>query len=154
MTHLSPEAKHHILLEYSRDDATRSFTALAARHSIAGGWRVLLRWHQQWNGTPQSLQRKAGTGKQRALTAAQVSRHVRAPILAANRAHRAISYSQLLPTVCAKTGVELSLRTLQQYGKEQLGAKHKHSKKRTAAESECNATCERLHACVCVEYSS
>lgn len=152
MPHLSPLTKHHILLEYSRDDTTRSFTVLAARHSIAGGWRVLLRWHQRWDGTPQSLQRKAGSGKQSALSRVHISRHVRAPILAANRAHRAISYTQLLPTVRAKTGVELSLRTLQRYGKEGHGAKHKHSKKRTAAESECNATCERLHACVCMEY--
>lgn len=154
MPHVSAETKHSILLEYSPRSPTHSFAALAARHGVCGGKSTVARWHQQWDGTARSLQRKAGSGKQRLLSRAQVSRHIRAPILAANRAHRAISYTQLLPSVRAKTGVELSLRTLRRYGKVEQGAKHKHTKKRTAAESECTATCERLHASVSVECDS
>lgn len=143
MPHLSAEAKHHILLEYAPHDATRSFAALAARHAVAGGKRTVQRWHERWNGTPASLEEQLRTGRPRVLSRAEVSRHVRAPILAANRAHRAIHYSDLLPAVREKTGKEMSLRSLQRYGKEELGAKQKHTKKRTAAESECMATCER-----------
>jgi hypothetical protein len=55
MPHLSAEAKHHILLEYAPHSATHSLAALAARHAVKGGKRVLLRWHQQWDGTAASL---------------------------------------------------------------------------------------------------
>lgn len=136
MPHLSAEAKHHILLEYAPRDTTRSFVALARRHAINGGADVVRHWHDRWDGTPVSLERKAGTGKAPLLSRAEVSRHVRAPILAANRAHRSISYPDLLPEVQRKTGKPVALRTLQQYGKEQLQARSKHTKKRTADESE------------------
>jgi len=136
MPHLTATAKHHILLEYSPRSPTHSLAALAARHGIAGGKSTLSRWLARWDGTPRSLQEQQRSGRPRTLSSAQVSRHIRAPILAANRAHRAVSYTQLLPSVQAKTGKELSLRTLQHYGRQELGAKQKHTKKRTAAESE------------------
>jgi len=150
MPHLSAEAKHHILLEYAARDTTRSFAALARRHAVTGGARTVQRWHARWDGTPASLQEKARSGRPRILSRAQVSRHVRTPILAANRAHRAVSYTDLLPEVQRKTGKQLALRTLREYGKQQLGARNKHTKKRTADESECTATqqmrCELLPA--------
>jgi hypothetical protein len=46
--------------------------------------------------------------------------------------------------VQAATGKQLSLRSLQRYGKEDLRAKQRHSKKRTAAESERTAAYARL----------
>jgi hypothetical protein len=143
MPHLSAEAKHHILLEYAPHSHTHGFPALAARHAVAGGARAVQRWHERWDGTPASLERKAGSGAARAFSAAQVSRHIRAPILAANRAHRAIHYTDLLHKVQQKTRTEISLRSLQRYGKEELGAKQKHTKKRTAAESEYTAARKR-----------
>lgn len=135
-SHFSAAAKHHILLEYSPRSSSHSFAALARRHAVRGGERSIRRWHQRWDGSPASLQRKEGSGKTPTLTAAEVSRHVRAPILAANRAHRAISYPDLLPEVQRKTGKLLSLRSLRRYGKEELGARHRRGKKRTADESE------------------
>ena len=150
-SHFSADTKHHILLDYAAHDAARSFAALAARHAVAGGARTVQRWHCRWDRTPQSLERRSGSGKARTLTAAEVSRHIRAPILAANRAHRAISYTDLLSEVQRKTGKELSLRSLRRYGKEQLGARDKHSKKRTADESECNSTCEGERALLDME---
>jgi hypothetical protein len=151
MSHLNAEAKHHILLEYLPRDAHHSFSALARRHAVAGGERTIRRWHQRWNGTPHSLERKDGSGKARILTAAEVTRHIRAPILAANRSHRAIHYTELLPEVKRKTGKEISLRSLQQYGKEELAIKQKHTKKRTASESEWIHTSERVSACMLSE---
>ena len=136
MPHLSAEVKHHILLEYAPRDTTRSFAALARRLAVKGGAGVVRHWHDRWDGTPASLKRKEGTGKAPLLSRAEVSRHLRAPILAANRAHRAISYPDLLPEVQRKTGKPIALQTLQQYGKEKLEARSKHTKKRTADESE------------------
>jgi len=136
MPHLSAEAKHRILLEFAARDTTRSFAALAQRHGVAGGARVVRRWYARWDGTQRSLERKAGTGRAPLLSRAEVSRHVRAPILAANRSHRAIRYTDLLPEVRRKTGKQLSIQTLRRYGKAELGARDKHTKKRTADESE------------------
>lgn len=124
---------------------------LARRHAVKGGRDVLRRWLQRWDGSPASLERHAGSGKARALSRAEVSRHVRAPILAANRAHRAIHYTDLLPRVQAATGKQLSIQTLRRYGKGELGAKQKHTKKRTAAESECNNTCKMRFPLLLVE---
>jgi hypothetical protein len=142
MPQLSAEAKHHILLEYTPHDATRSFAALAHRHAVKGGERTIRRWHQRWNGTVHSLERKEGSGKARTLTAAEVDRYVRSPIRAANRAHRAIHYTELLPEVQSKTGKQISIQSLRRYGKEELAVKQKHTKKRTAEESECTRTCD------------
>jgi transposase len=136
MTQLSADAKYHILLEYRPRSPTHSFAALAARHNVKGGKQTLYRWHRQWDGTARSLQRKEVSGRPRILSRAQVSRHVRAPILAANRAHRTVHYTNLLPSVLRRTGKQLTLRTLQRYGKEELGARQKHTRKRTTDESE------------------
>ena len=154
MSHLSAEVKHHILLEYSPHSPTHSFAALAARHGVSGGARTLQRWHARWDHSPQSLERREGSGKARMLSRAQVSRHVRAPILAANRAHRAVHYTHLLPAVRRKTGKQVSIQTLRRYGTKELGAKQKHSKKRTADESKCSDIGERECVHVCVEYDA
>jgi hypothetical protein len=151
MPHFSPETKHAILLEYTPRSPTHGWEALARRHAIQGGGRTLRNWHRRWDGTAASLQDKQRSGRPPALSRAQVSRHVRAPILAANRAHRAVHYTELLPEVRQKTGTEVSLRSLQRYGKKELGARDKHSKKRTSDESEYNSTVERRDASLCVE---
>lgn len=143
MPHLSADAKHAILLEYSPRSATHSFAALAQRHGVEGGWRVVKRWHERWDATARSLEEKPRSGRPHTLSSAQVQQHVRAPILAANREHRAISYTQLLPSVQRATGTELTLRTLQRYGKKELGARNKHTTKRTRDERQCNAAGRR-----------
>ena len=136
MSHLSAEVKHAILLEYTPRSATHSFAALAARHAVEGGADVVRHWHDRWDGTLQSLEEKQRAGRPRALSSEQVEEYIRAPIAAANAVHRAVHY----PTVAAEareaTGVEVSLRTVQRYGKEELGAKKGKGKKRTADERE------------------
>ena len=88
--------------------STLHMTPLAASpHSLLATQckeeRVVRRWHR--NGSAASLERRAASGKAPVLSRAQVSCHVRAPILAANRAHRAIHYTELLPAVRQKTGL-------------------------------------------------
>lgn len=70
----------------------------------------------------------------------EVQQHVRAPILRANRAHKAVHYPAVVESVRQRTGKEVSLRTLRRYGKEELGARQRKGKKRTAEESECTHT--------------
>jgi len=132
--------KHSILSHYCAGDRAASFRALARRFAVKGGAAVIQRWHQRWDGTPQSLEHKKGAGRPRALSRREVQQHVRTPILRANRAHKAVHYTKLLSTVQAKTGKQIALRTLQDYGKQELGAKQRRGKKRTAEESECRHT--------------
>jgi hypothetical protein len=148
MPQLSAEAKHHIVLEYRAHTPNHSFAALAARHSIAGGAQVVCRWHQRWDGTAASLQRKEGGVRPRALNSREVQQHVRTPILRANRAHKAVHYTALLPSVRAKTGKEVSLQTLRRYGKEELEAKQRKGKKRTADECECTQSRKEGDRCL------
>ena len=150
MPHLSAEVKHSILLEYIPHSTTHSFAALslARRHDVAGGGEVVRRWHQRWNRTPQSLERREGSGATPILTPSEISRHIRAPILAANRSQRAIHYPDVWKQVQTKTGKKIALRTLQQYGKEKCQIKERTTHKRTRAECECRqASCI---ACACV----
>jgi hypothetical protein len=140
MSQLPASTKHAILLEYSPRSPTHSFSALAARHHIRGGESTIRKWHVRWDGTPDSLEHKRGAGRPHMLTPSEVSRYVRAPILAANRAHKAVHYSDLLSKVRQKTGKEIALRTLEHYGQQELHANKKMTKKRTAAESECTQT--------------
>jgi hypothetical protein len=154
MSSYTPQQKHRILTHYRAGERGAGFKALARRFAVAGGATLVSQWHARWDGTPASLQEQQRSGRPRLLSAAEVSRHVRAPILAANRAHRAISYPQLLPQVQLKTGKQLSLRSLQRYGKEMAGATAKATKKRTAVESECTRIGERERACMLTEHVS
>lgn len=151
MPHLSAETKHHILLAYSPHDTAHGFAALARRHGIKGGHETVRQWHLRWDGTVNSLKERKKTGRPGILSRAEVSRHVRAPILAANRSHRAIHYTSLLPSVQAKTGKHISIQTLRRIGKQELGAKQKRSKKRTADESESTEAHEREQTCLPME---
>lgn len=141
MKQLSAEAKHHILLQYSPRSPTHSFAALAARAGGGLDESTVRKWHARWNGTAQSLQRKAVTGRPRVLSAAQVTRHVLPSIRAANRKGVALHYTTLLPAVQRATGRRPALRTLRRYG-QQVGVKQKRSKKRT--QGECKKLCMKL----------
>lgn len=136
MLHLSADAKHAILLEYIPGSRTHGFAALARRHGVKGGRWVIARWHERWDGSAASLEEQPHSGRPRTLSSREVNQHIRVPILDANRAHAAVHYSDLLPSVRLATGRNMSLRTVQRYGKEELGARDKRTRKRTADERE------------------
>ena len=137
----TPQQKHRILTHYRAGKRGAGFAALARRFDITGGAAVIKRWHDKWDGTPQSLHHKQGAGRPRTLSSREVQQHVRAPILRANRKHRVVHYAQVQKAVQASTGKNLSLRTVQRYGKEELKARSTHGKKRTA--EECKSTTGR-----------
>lgn len=136
MSSFTPQQKHNILTHYSAHQRGAGFKALARRFAVQGGHKLIREWHARWDGTPVSLEHKGGAGRPRVLSTRQVQQHVRAPILRANQAHTAIHYTDLRASIQRKTGKSPSLRTVQRYGKEEQGAKQKHTKKRTAVESE------------------
>src|SRR5689334_13400326 len=120
MKHFSATTKHHILLEYSPRSATNSFSALAARHGVKGGWRTIKSWFDQWDQTVESLQRKEGSGRPRIMNKQQVERHIAVPIRKANQSHKPISYPKVLEGIAQKTDLQPSLRTVQRYGEKDL----------------------------------
>lgn len=140
MSQLSARQKHDILVHCAAARGSENEVDVARLHGAIVSRETIWRWRQRWNGTPESLERHEGSGTRPILTPSEVSRHIRAPILAANRAHRAVSYTQLLPEVQRKTRKSIALRTLQQIGQEQLGIKSQHTIKRTEQEGESTHT--------------
>ncbi len=149
MKQLTAQQKHDILIHCESRRADQTECDVAALHGGTVDRATIWRWRSRWDRTPHSLEHAPTPGRPRTLTSAEISRHVRAPILAANRAHRAVSYTKLLPEVRRKTGKAIALRTLQQTGKEQLNVAAKHTRKRTADERQCIHTSEIARACVC-----
>jgi hypothetical protein len=141
MSLLTPDLKHHILTQYLPSSRDNSFGALARRYNIKGGKRTIHRWYARWDGTPASLEHRPGAGRPRLLSAAQLRDTIALPIQNRNRAHHAIHYTELLPTVRDRTGASVSLRTIQRYGKEIVRARDKSTRSRTAAESKCIYIC-------------
>lgn len=132
----TPQLKHHILSQYQSHSHQDSYETLAVRYNVAGGGSTIRKWHDKWNGTPESLERKKGSGRHRLLTRTQVYRYISQPIIKKNRHHRPVHYTQLLPSVRANINyADISLRTIQREGK-QLQIKKKRGMKRTSAESQ------------------
>jgi hypothetical protein len=121
------EQKNMILTLYRHHDRSSSFSALARRFCIKGGKGTVQRWHRRWNHDAASLLRKKGAGRPRILSKPQVTRYVRQPIQRSNRKHEPIHYSTLLPRVIDNSGKNLSLRTLQRYGKEDAHCRAKRT---------------------------
>jgi len=136
MSHLTPNFKHDILKQYLPHSRDNSFATLARRYNIKGGKGTIQRWYARWNGSPGSLEQRAGAGRPRLLSAAQIRDTIALPIRNRNRAHRAIHYTELLPTVRERTGTTVSLPTIQRYGKEIVRARDRSTRSRTAAEGE------------------
>jgi hypothetical protein len=135
MPHLTSNQKHNILMLYQSHDTTHTFKSLAHQYNIKGGEKVIRNWYHQWNGTPQSLERKKGSGKTALLSSNDINNYIRTPIRNKNRSSKPIHYPQLLSSIHKKTGKKISLRTIQNYGKQKLGVKQKRTIKRTSKES-------------------
>jgi hypothetical protein len=134
MSELTPDLKHHILTQYLPSSHDNSFAALAHRYNIKGGKRTIQRWYARWDGTPASLERRAGAGRHRLLSSAQIRDTITLPILNHNRAHRPVHYTELLSSVRTKTGTSVSLPTIQRYGKQIVRARDRSTRSLTAAE--------------------
>jgi transposase len=145
MTYFTSQQKHNILIHLQSRRSDQSPDDIAALHDVAGGRRTLNNWKRRWNGSAASLERKTGSGRHRLLSTTQVNNLIRTPIKNKNRSHTAVNYPQLLPSIQQKTGKGISLRSLQRYGKRDVGIRMQHTKKRTAAESESTHTTDKCN---------
>jgi hypothetical protein len=80
------------------------------------------------------LKHKNGAGRHRILNPSEVTRYIRQPIARKNRSHRAVHYTDLFHRVRENSGREVSLRTIQRYGKEDAKVKMRRTKKCTVDE--------------------
>jgi transposase len=135
---LSPaELKHFILTKYQRNCRGNGFAALAQRYGIKGGGRTIQRWYEQWDGTAASLEHKRGAGRPSLLSEEEVTQHITTPIKKKNRRSRPVHYTDILRPLRENTGKDVSLRTVQRYGKENAGINSRNTKKRTRHERKC-----------------
>jgi hypothetical protein len=134
MPQLTAQQKHDILIHCRSRRSGDSEVDVATQHGANVTRQTMWNWRCQWDGSACSLKHKAGAGRPRTLTRAEVSRHVRAPILAANREHQPASYTRILDQVRQKTRKNFSLRTLQRMGRKELRIKCKATVKRTRTE--------------------
>jgi transposase-like protein len=134
MTRYTPEFKHTILSLYATHIRGRSFESLARIHGIPGGRRTIHRWYHSWNGTAASLEPKQGQGRTRILTTTETYQHITRKIRTRNRTPRSINYAQVRSALIRKTNKQVSLRTVQRIGKQQLRIKAKTTKTRTIKE--------------------
>ena len=129
------QLKHTILSLYRAGSRDASFRALARRFAVEGGGQTIQKWHQQWDGTPQSLETRPRTGRPRVLSAERYSSTCVHPSSAPTvRTRRCII--RHCSQRCERKQASSALRTLQDYGRKELGVKHRRGKKRTADESE------------------
>jgi hypothetical protein len=119
--------KQRVLEHYQPHVRGSGFQALADRYDIAGGRRVVRSWYGRWDGTPQSLERREGSGRPTILSPTQIHRHIGIPIKRSNAQHHAIHYNELYASINAKTGKEVSPSTVRRYGYEREGIRRRTS---------------------------
>jgi len=134
MKQLSAAVKHSILTHYTSPHNRDTLSRILLLHDVSVSKRAVEKWLRRWNGTEQSLEKRARSGRPRVLSKTQVIRHVLAPIRNANRAGRVVRYTKLLPQVRAATHSSVSVQTLRRYGRKEGGAKQTRGKKRTVEE--------------------
>lgn len=121
MPHFSPEAKDAILREYREHDSDHSFAALARRHPPATA-REIAQWDKRWDRTPESLERRAGSGRHSLIEPAVRDYVISTALNEAHQQHRAIHYPEVADALEDATGVRAAPSTVRTWG-EQLEAR-------------------------------
>lgn len=132
--HHSIQLKHRVCSYYKEHLPDCSFRSVSRLFGLHASGRVLSRWYHQWDGTANSLKEKVGRGRHSILNRAEINRHITFTIRRHNRISRPVSYRHIHCETKAKTCKEMSLRTIQRYGKEKYAIKYKTTKKRTLHE--------------------
>jgi len=148
---LSPaELKQFTLTKYQRNRRGYGFAALAQQYGIDGGGRTIQRWYEQWDGTTASLQHKAGAGRPTMLSEQEVTQYIATPIKKKNRRTRPVHYTDILQPLQENTGKRVSLRTVQRYGKENVGITSKRTIKKTEWECKYHMHIQSsiVHVCI------
>jgi hypothetical protein len=134
MVKYSSDLKQLILQQYSPNRHGFGFHSLATRYKIKGGAQIIKNWYDRWDGTINSLERRAGSGCTTLMNSREMKQYIATPIRQKNKKHQAIHYSTLYQKVKTKFKKQIALRTIQHYGKKRLGVKSKRTKKHSTLE--------------------
>jgi transposase len=134
MVNYTPTFKHDILMQYVAGSRSHGFRALARRYGIQGGGSTLSKWYSHWDSTPQSLERREGSGRRTILTPQQVQRYIVRPIRRKNQDHVAITYPELKENIEEKIGHSISVRSIRRHGREEGGVRYRTTQPRTEQE--------------------
>lgn len=133
----SPNFKQNILTQYAPNQHQNGFHSLATRYKIPGGASTIKRWYDRWNGSIESLNRKASSGRKPILNTQQIKQYIGNIVKKKNQNHQHINYYTIQQQIKQKTNKSISLRTVQRYGKEKLGIKKRRTKKYMNRECKC-----------------
>jgi len=126
----STEYKQQVVTYYIQHQSSTSFRAVAALFNVKGGPSTVYRWYNRRN----SLQTKARSGRPSILSTREIDTHIKNKIIAKNRLHQAVHYTNLINNIKTATNKNVSLRTIQRIGKNTLNVKLKKTCKRTTDE--------------------
>jgi transposase len=127
--------KQRVVEYYLQNQPNLSFRYVANIFQIKGGHATVKRWFDRYNGTVSSLQQRYRSGRPPILNKQKINQYITEPIRSYNRRSHTIDYRQITNYVRQKTNINVSLRTVERYGKN-AGIKPMKSIKRTYTECE------------------
>lgn len=129
---VSLDTKQQILEEYQPGVRGKGFKALAKRHGIESGPKIISKWYRKWDGTKESLEKESGGDRRSILSEKEKKTHILGFI--AKRAKKdAADYREVQENIESKTGKKMAMKSVQRIGKE-LGASSKKTKRKTPIE--------------------
>jgi transposase-like protein len=127
------EEKHNILSHYIPGQKGSGSVAVAKQFGIKDH-SIILYWYKQWDGTPESLEKKTHSNRKRKLTEEESNKYVRDVMVKKHRQRVAVSYPEVVEAVKRGTGKEVQLRTIQRYGHDDYGFTSKQTSRKLEEE--------------------
>lgn len=121
----SPEARHHILLDYIPGVRGHGAKAVARRHGVRSH-QTILNWYSRWDRTPNSLIDRDRSGRPSLPYKAEAKELIAQELADAHMDFRSISYPSISDTMYETLEVRINPRTLRAYGRE-MRASCKHT---------------------------
>jgi transposase len=151
--HYDASFKQRVLQQYRAGRLGCGFKALANRFKVRS-WNSIKEWHQVWDGTIESLQRKPGQGRKRILTHKESEKHIKRFVEEKNRVGKAVGYGDVIAEVKRRTGKEVSATTVKRIGRDECKLSEKKTARKLAIEgsSSCIRIRCRIAACCVVTY--
>src|SRR5689334_5595584 len=126
--------KQHVLQHYQPGVRGSGARAVAQKFDLPNH-KVVLNWAAVWDGTSDSLERKEGSGRKRKLTPEESKAHIEQFVVKRNRRGIATTYKEVKEEVEAKTGKDISARTVRRLGREEHKLTSKMVTRKLAIES-------------------
>jgi transposase-like protein len=113
--------KERVVREYKKGVRGHGFDALSKRFLIQK--MVIKKWWRKWNSAGRSIaafEEEAGGDRRSILTEREKERYILDFVSHQNAIRKAVDYNDVHANVIKKTKKEVSLRTIQEIGKEEL----------------------------------